>query len=102
MAAHPAPQLRVTYEQLVNGSTRAATLTRMVHFLLGDEVEVTQARLQCAFAHADSPRTHRSGDDKVTVVDAYTNKSHVCRIWEIIGDWAGPIGYIPINGVVCT
>eukprot|EP00045_Choanoeca_perplexa_P009298 m.88909 g.88909 ORF g.88909 m.88909 type:complete len:374 (+) comp14842_c0_seq2:117-1238(+) len=95
-------QLVVHYEDLVDKAKRAATLTKMVKFLLGDDAEVTETRLKCAFDDADNPATHRAGADKVTAADVYTRKEDICRIWSYVKGWAAPLGYTPFNDVDCS
>ena len=95
------PRMTAFYEQLVNKTTRTMVLTKMLKFVMGDDVAVTSEQLERAFAHADSPRTHRGGLDKVTMEDVYVNSGLVCRMWQEISAWAGPLGYAPVHGTQC-
>jgi hypothetical protein len=99
--ANGAEVLVVRFEELANLTRRVDVLERAIRFL-----SLEQRRdASCAFALAESPVAHRSIErlkkkrrrsgtaEYMTKNDAYSNKTHVCNIWKVLGKFASENGY---------
>ena len=110
----------VKYEDLKNQNTALFELKRIISFVgLTDPVSLARLqpgellplpipesiRLKCAFALADSPRSHRpkylDTSLYLTKQEVYT-KSSVCKLWNKIGKYASKYGYHIYNNMSCS
>lgn len=104
-AVHNARLLVVSFEDLVDRQKREGVLREMVEFA-DARPKPTDDALRCAFLLADSPHIHRDRRAEtsaavVSIDDAFSNRTLVCQMWQLMRRRASRLGYKPFGGERC-